>query len=289
MSFSSGGQVGNSQVVGNIHIDNNDQKWVVLHQGGGIFLFKENTLDANNDFRSRRLTTQHGLPSNEIYSLAVDHNGYVWVGTDQGVAVFYAPGRAFSGEAFSAQLIIVEQDGFGGYLFENETINVITVDGSNKKWFGTTRSGAFLMSADARETMFHFHVNNSPLPSNNILDIKIDEKTGEVFFATDKGLVSFRGLATAGQRIHSNVYAFPNPVKPEYHGYIAINGLVTNAMVKITDISGNLVYETISEGGQAVWNGKDLFGKRPATGVYLVFSTNEDGSETMVTKIMFIN
>ena len=289
LSFSGAGHVPTSQVVGDIVIDNSDQKWVILHQGGGIFLFKENTLDADNDFQARRLTTQHGLPSNEIYSVAVDHNGYVWVGTDQGVGVFYNPGRAFTGDAFNAQLIVVEQDGFGAYLFENETINAIEVDGSNKKWFGTTRSGAFLLSADARETIFHFNTQNSPLPSNNILDIAIMEKTGEVFFATDRGLVSFRGLATAGQRIHSDVYAYPNPVRPGYNGYIAIKGLITNARVKITDINGNLVYETISEGGQAIWNGQDLFGKRPASGVYLVFSTNDDGAETIVSKILFIN
>lgn len=289
LSFAGSPHVGSSQVVGDILIDQADQKWVILHQGGGIFLFRENNLDSDDDFQARRLTTQHGLPSNEVYSLAVDQNGYVWVGTDQGVAVFYAPNRAFTGEAFAAQLIVVEQDGFGGYLFENETINAIRVDGSNKKWFATTRSGAFLLTADARETIFHFNVNNSPLPSNNILDISIMEKTGEVFFATDLGLVSFRGLATGGDRMHTDVVAYPNPVRPEYNGYIAIKGLVTNALVKITDIAGNLVYETIAEGGQAVWNGQDLFGRRPASGVYLVFSTNADGSETMVTKIMFIN
>ncbi len=289
LSFPGAPYVGSGQVVGGVVIDRSDQKWVVLHQNSGILLFKENSLDGNNDFQARRLTTQQGLPSNEVYSLAVDHNGYVWVGTDQGVAVFYAPNRAFSGEAFSAQLIVVEQDGFGGYLFEDETINAIVVDGSNKKWFATTRSGAFLLSSDARQTIAHFNMNNSPLPSNNVLDITVMEHTGEVFFATDKGLVSYRGFATTGGRTHAEVYAYPNPVKSGYSGYIAIKGLVTNALVKITDIAGNLVYETISEGGQAVWNGQDLFGRRPATGVYLVFSTNEDGSETMVTKILFVN
>ena len=289
LAFSGTGYVSTSQVVGDLIIDNSDQKWILLHQGSGLLLFKENNLDSDDDFQARRLTTQHGLPSNEVYSLAVDHNGYVWVGTDQGVGVFYSPNRAFSGEPFNAQLIIVEQDGFGAYLFENETINAIEVDGANKKWFGTSRSGAFLLSADARETIFHFNTQNSPLPSNNILDIAIMQETGEVFFATDKGLVSFRGLATAGQRSHTDVYAYPNPVRSGYNGYIAVKGLTANALIKITDINGNLVYETIAEGGQAVWNGQDLFGQRPSSGVYLVFSTNDDGSETMVTKIMFIN
>lgn len=292
MSFSNGGAFPLNTRIRDIVIDNSGQKWVML-AGDGIFVFKEHSLDNANNFDARRLTTQPnngGLPSNNVHSLAVDHNGYVWVGTDEGVAVFYSPHQAFSGDAFNAQRIIVEQDdGFAGYLLETEIVNCIEVDGSNKKWFGTARSGAFLLSADGRETVFHFDMNNSPLPSNNILDITINGHNGEVFFATDRGLVSFRGFATQATTRHENVYAYPNPVHPGYSGYISVKGLVRNANVKITDINGNLVWETIAEGGQAVWNGQDLFGRRPSTGVYLVFSTNDDGEETMVTKIMFIN
>jgi hypothetical protein len=292
MSFTSGGAFGTQTRLGDIIIDNNDQKWAIL-RGSGIFVFKEYTLNNTNDFDARRLTSEANngaLPSNNVHSLALDKSGYVWVGTDEGVAVFYAPHQAFSGEAFNAQRIIVQQDdGFAGYLLETETVNCIEVDGSNKKWFGTSRSGAFLLSADGRETIFHFDKNNSPLPSNNILDIAINGQTGEVYFATDRGLVSFRGFATEATTKHAaEVYAYPNPVHPGYDGYIAVKGLVRNASVKITDISGNLVWETIAEGGQAVWNGQDLFGRRPSSGVYLVFSTNDDGEETMVTKIMFI-
>ncbi len=292
MSFTSGGTFGTQTRLGDIIIDNNDQKWAVL-PSSGIFVFKEYTLNNTNDFDARRLTTQlnnGALPSNNVHSLALDHSGYVWVGTDEGVAVFYSPHQAFSGDAFNAQRIIVQQDdGFAGYLLETETVNCIEVDGSNKKWFGTSRSGAFLLSSDGRETIFHFDKNNSPLPSNNILDIAINGQTGEVYFATDRGLVSFRGFATEATNRHANnVYAYPNPVRPGYDGYIAVKGLVRNASVKITDINGKLVWETIAEGGQAVWNGQDLFGHRPSSGVYLVFSTNDNGEETMVTKIMFI-
>ncbi len=292
LSFSSQGIVATSQIAGRLVIDQRGQKWAALPNGGGIYVFKENNLNSDNDFQARRLTTSDGsggLPSNNVTTLAVDHDGYIWVGTDKGVAVFYAPQRAFSGDPINAQQIIVVQDGFAGILFETETINAIAVDGSNKKWFGTNRSGAFLLSSDGRETVFHFTAENSPLPSNNVLDIAIDGQTGEVFFATDKGIVSFRGLATDAPLAHTDVYAYPNPVRPGYSGYIAVKGLVKNALVKITDINGNLVHETIAEGGQAVWNGQDLWGRRPATGVYLVFSTNDDGSETMVTKILFVN
>lgn len=293
MSFTSGGTFGTQTRVREIILDDIEQKWINL-PGNGIFVFRENTLDNTNDFNARRLTTQSGnggLPNNRVHSLAKDHNGYIWVGTEEGVGVFYSPGRVFSGEAIDAQRIIVEQDdGFLGYLLESETVTAIAVDGSNKKWFGTERSGAFLLSADGRQTIRHFNKNNSPLPSNNIFDIAINGQNGEVFFATDRGLVSYRGFATAATNRHSNdVYAYPNPVRPGYEGYIAVKGLVRNANVKITDINGNLVWETIAEGGQAIWNGRDLFGRKPATGVYLVFSTNDDGEETMVTKIMFMN
>ncbi len=290
MAFGSNGVVGPQMHVREIIIDNSNQKWIKL-PGNGIFVFRENTLDHANNFEARRLTTQinnGGLPNNSVHSMAIDHNGYVWVGTTEGIGVFYSPHQAFSGDAFNAQRIIVEQDdGFAGYLLETETVTTIAVDGSNKKWFGTQRSGVFLLSADGRETVFHFNKENSPLPSNNILDITINGQNGEVFFATDRGLVSYRGFATEATTRHTNVYAFPNPVHSGYAGYISIKGLVRNANVKITDINGNLIWETIAEGGQAVWNGQNLFGRRPATGVYLVFSTNDDGEETMVTKIMF--
>lgn len=292
MAFSSGGTFDPQTLVRDIIIDNHGQKWVILPHNG-IFVFRENTLQHTNDFEARRLTTQSGsgnLPSNSVHSMAVDHNGNVWVGTQEGVAVFYSPQQAFSGQPFDAQRIIVQQeDGFAGYLLETETVTSITVDGSNKKWFATSRSGAFLLSSDGRETIFHFHKENSPLPSNNILDIAINDQNGEVFFATDRGLVSFRGFATEATAQHRDVYAYPNPVEPGYDGYIAVKGLVRNANVKITDINGHLVWETVAEGGQAVWNGQDIHGRRPSSGVYLVFSTNEDGEETMVTKIMFIN
>lgn len=292
MGFNSNGLVANSQTVGGIVVDNNQQKWIVLPRNGGIVVFKERSLDNPNTFDIRKLTTQTGsgaLPSNNVTHLAKDNDGYIWVGSDNGVVVFYTPQQALTAANYEAQPIIVVQDGFGARLFDKQRVNCITIDGANKKWFGTASSGAFLMSPDARETLLHFNTQNSPLPSNNILSIHIAPQTGEVFFATDRGLVSWRGFATQGTATHTEVLAFPNPVRPGYQGYIAVKGLVTNARVKITDINGNLVHDSFAEGGQLVWNGQDLHGRRPASGVYLVFSTNADGTETLVTKILFLN
>jgi hypothetical protein len=294
MSYSHTGYVTGNETLGPLIVDNFDQKWVSLPRGGGLIVFKEKSLTSNNDFDIRKLTSQQGsgsLPSTTVSALAKDKDGYIWVGTSAGVVVFYSPQQAFrdgKNGPIDAQTIILMQDEFAGRLFENETINSIFVDGSNKKWFGTRNSGAFLMSSDARETIMHFNKSNSPLPSNNILDISIEPQTGEIFFATDQGLVSFRGFSTQGQSQHTNVHAFPNPVRPGYNGYIAVRGLVTNARVKITDINGNLVHDTFAEGGQLVWNGRDLNGQRPSSGVYLVFSTDAQGNETIVSKILFM-
>jgi flagellar hook assembly protein FlgD len=145
------------------------------------------------------------------------------------------------------------------------------------------------MSADGTEQILNFTEDNSPLFSNSILDIAINHNTGEVFFVTDKGIISYKGTATMGDDYFSHVYTYPNPVPPRYTGYITIKGLAANVNVKITDISGNLVYETTSEGGQALWNGNTLSGKRVQTGVYLVFASSEDGIRTYVTKILFMN
>ena len=113
--------------------------------------------------------------------------------------------------------------------------------------------------------------------------------TGEVFIGTDKGIISYRSTATEGGETFQNVYAFPNPVKEGFQGVIGINGLVTNAQVRITDIGGNLVFSTKAEGGQAIWDGKNFNGRKAKTGVYLVYASSDKGEEKVVTKILIIN
>jgi hypothetical protein len=166
-------------------------------------------------------------------------------------------------------------------------VTAIEVDGSNKKWLGT-RNGVWYVSEDGTNIIYNFTTENSPLPADHIRDIAVDDLTGEVFFATDNGIVSFRNTATEGNDKHENVYAFPNPVRENYDGPIAIRGLVSEANVKITDAAGNLVYETFAEGGQATWDGRTLSGDKVRSGVYLIFSTNEDGTETNITKLLII-
>lgn len=284
--------IGNSPYMGQLLIDKNDQKWCVLTRGGGIFVYKGGTTAAANSGNCKKMTTAAGsgaLPSNGVYCLAEDNDGEIWVGTDKGVAVFYSPENVFTGANFDSQQILIEQDGHVQILLETETVQDIAVDDANRKWIATLNSGVFLMSADGTQQIFHFDENNSPLFSNDVRSIAINHKTGEVFFGTSKGIISYRGTATEGNDSFTDVYAYPNPVKHEYTGPIAIKGLVKNTTVKITDISGTFVFETTSEGGQAIWDGKNFNGDRVSSGVYMVFCTSEDGSQKMVTKILLIN
>jgi len=187
---------------------------------------------------------------------------------------------------------IVNVDGFNGYLLETENVNTIAIDGANRKWFGTT-NGVFVQSPDGLTQVAQFTNTNSPLFDNSITDIAVNPKDGEVWIGTQKGIISLRGEATEGGRVNSLApYAYPNPVRPDYDGPIAIYGLARDANVKITDVAGNLVYEGTSLGGQAVWNGRDYLGRRAASGVYLVFATSSesfDSPDAIITKVVILN
>ena len=189
------------------------------------------------------------------------------------------------------RLFVPRNDGSdkGDLLLGTETVTSIEVDGANRKWLGTKNGGVFLVSDDGQTQIHSFNTDNSPLLSNSVTDIAIDENTGEVFFATFNGIISYISDATGPDQAFNDVYVFPNPVRPEYQGKIVINGLIENTYVKITDLNGNLVYETMSQGGRAVWDGNNFRGDRVSTGIYLVFCTNEDGSQTHMTKLMFIH
>ena len=228
------------------------------------------------------------LPSTYVSALAVDNNNQLWIGTFEGLRVLYNPSSFFSTENPRAEPIIILDDGIPSELLFEQFISDITVDGSNNKWIATSDSGAFYLSENGNETIYHFTKDNSPLPTNTINQIKVDGETGRVYFATPKGIVSFQGNATSPRDNLNNVYTFPNPVRPDYDGDVTIRGLVENANIKITDIAGNLVFETTAEGGSIQWN-LTAFGKhKVASGVYVVLISNEDGTETTINKIMVI-
>ncbi|MCX7861465.1 MAG: T9SS type A sorting domain-containing protein [Bacteroidales bacterium] len=287
--------MGGKKISGNILCTTKGVKWIILPKGNGLFAFSENgTLQNTTDDKYKKVSvvsSEGEEISNDVFCIKEDKDGLLWVGTAKGLVYYYNQESVFDNANFYAQRIKLpnEIEGQANYLFESEVITALAIDGANRKWIGTLSGGVFLMSEDCTKELLHFTTENSPLLSNTISDIAIDPASGEVFFATEKGICSYRSTATEGKEFHYQVEVFPNPVKSDYFGIIAIRGLVENAFVKITDVAGNLVYETQAHGGQAVWNGKTYSGKRVQTGVYFVFSTNENGSETFVAKILVVN
>jgi hypothetical protein len=269
-----------------IIIDNNNFKWIISPENNKIIIFDDNgTLAEKNDDRS---VVNSNLPGSSIKSIAQDLDDEIWIGTDEGIAVFYNPSNVFD-ENITAEQIYIQQDGQTQILLETETVTSITIDGANRKWIGTLSSGVFLMSEDGTEEIEHFTTENSPLFSNSIYDIVIDSKTGEVYIGTEKGLISYKGTATDADDDFNNIFVYPNPVKPDFTGTIAIRGLVKDTDVRITDISGNIVYQTTSLGGQAIWNGKDFNGNKVQTGVYMIFNGSPEGDKKAAAKILFLN
>ncbi len=290
--FSLGSLTSSSDAIKNIIYTSEGQVWLQV-RNGGVVVAQINEDGLVGDRKALGKEEGFGnLPSETVLSFAEDLDGEIWLGTNEGMAVLYSPQNIFEVERnYDFQIIVIDEDGDGNgeRVLGTEIINDIEVDGSNKKWFATASSGVFYTSENGKEQIYNFTIDNSPLPSNNILDIEIDDITGMVYFATDQGIVSFQGGATQGVENHVDVFAYPNPVEPGYDGPILIRGLVTNAQVKITDIEGNIVFETIAEGGQALWSGRSFSGQRVKSGVYLAYITNDDGSATAVTKIMIIN
>ncbi|NLO51402.1 MAG: T9SS type A sorting domain-containing protein [Bacteroidales bacterium] len=291
-SFSLGSATSNTD-IGKLFVDRDNQKWMTLRADNKLLVSTQGgTIDDVTDDAFKVLTNNSGngnLPGNLILCVAQDHDGEIWPGSDEGIGVIYSPENIFNGGNFDAQRILVEVGGFTQYLLESESVTSIAIDGNNCKWIGTERAGAFYLSPDGTKEILHFTADNSPLYSNRVIDIQINGATGEVFFGTDKGIISYKNTSTDPPVVNTDVLVYPNPVREGYNGPIAIRGLVNNADVKITDISGALIFATRAEGGQAIWSGKSFSGRKASTGVYLVYATDNDGKEKLVTKVLFIN
>ena len=270
--------------MGRMVIDKNNTKWFCTNSDG-VIGFNEST----NTFKKITSGPDSGnLPFTDVRSLAIDTRNQLWIGTTKGLRVLSNVGNFQTEGQMTTEPIIIMEDDLAQELLYEQFITDIVVDGANNKWIGTADSGLFMVSPNGQETKYHFTINNSPLPSNAINDIDINSVTGEVFIATSKGLISFKGISTAASEDLSKVYVYPNPVRPEFEGTIKIAGLLDKANIKITDIGGNLVYETTSEGGTIEWD-TTAFGKyKVASGVYMIFISAQDGTETKVKKVMII-
>jgi hypothetical protein len=269
---------------GEVVVDKNGTKWMASSYDG-VIGYNEN----GNVLKKISLGAELGnLPVVDARVVAIDTKNQLWIGTTSGLRVLSSVDRFLTDPQLTSNSIIILEDGLAQELLYEQFITDIVVDGANNKWVGTADSGVFQFSSDGQETLHRFTSSNSPLPSNGINDIDINPTTGEVFFATDKGMVSFKGTATTASSDLSHVNVYPNPVRPEFEGTVKISGLLNKCTVKITDIEGNLVYEEISEGGTIEWDTK-AFGKyKVASGVYMIFISAQDGLETKVKKVMII-
>jgi hypothetical protein len=276
-------------------ITRNNQKWVNIFRSDklGIFVLDDNgTIDDTSDDRqyySNRFVDQQGTytQSSLFLCLAEDLNGTVWVGTDNGPISFSSAAQV--GEGRCNRIISTDQYGDGYYLMEGQKVKTIAIDGGNRKWMGTETGGVYVVDNTGENLVVeNFTTRNSQLISDNIESIAINNKTGEVFIGTNKGLMSYMSDAIEGSPNYSEVYAYPNPVKPVDNNHVIITGLVSNSSVKITDIAGNLINRGTSLGGQYTWNCTDIRGSIVKAGIYLVFAATPAGDQGVVTKIMVI-
>mgnify|MGYP000656044136 CR=1 FL=1 len=290
------GTASKSRHAGKLVVDYQGNKWFAI-SGAGLYGYKDNgTISSLNDDEYVLLNSGENtgaLPSNQVTAIAVDFDNEIWIGTDNGFAVLYNSDGAFGAGYgdYNAQRIKLEFEGNVEYVLGATSITDIEVDGANRKWFGTANAGIVLLSADGLEIIEQHTAENSPLISDNILDLELDQKTGELFIVTDKGLISYRTDATYEGEDYDDVTIFPNPARPEFDGPITIQGIRYDSDVRITDVAGNLVYQTTSNGGTATWNGRTLMGDKVATGVYLIWTApnNPEVKGRKVGKVLVVN
>jgi hypothetical protein len=276
-----------------VAVDQNNYKWFVLAFNAGIMVYDSGAdLESTSDDRYKLINSSNSvLPTNTVNTITVDRSGDIWVGTAQGAVSFECGSNIFDVNCRGSRRIVTV-NGFNGYLLATEDVRAIAVDGANRKWFGTG-NGIFVQSPSGNDQVATYTTTNSPLLDNGINAIAINQKNGEVFVGTEKGIISLRTDATLGGRFNRpDVYAYPNPVRPDYQGPIAVYGVAEDADIKITDVSGKLVWQGKANGGQAIWNGTDYTGRRAATGVYLVFATSSntfEAPDAAIAKIVFIH
>ena len=280
-----------------IIVDRNNSIWIGSRRNGA-YVYNEN---GNRKKALIAAPNEGNLPDLNVRTIAVDRSNRIWLGTKSGLVVYSNASGVFDEVATNAQPVVIngDENGFGDRLLGNQTINSIVVDGADNKWFGTDRGGVLCTNPSGQTTIAIFSKKNSPLPSNRILKISLDKEVGKVYFATDKGIVAYNSNVVPFGDVLEAVYAYPNPALKN-HETVTIDGrngthLPKGTNVKILDVAGNLVHETNViegqelQGGKVVWNKRNLAGNKVASGIYIVLLSNDDASETTVTKIAIIN
>lgn len=284
---------GAARFVRKVLCDQNGQVWILHERDQGLTVAKFNKSTSNYSVQSYKVLNKNvgsgNLGSNSVYSIVEDLDGKIWVGTSLGIRVFNSPSTILSGGVVDGEPIKIVQDGNVELLLDAEVVTCIDIDAANNKWVGTLAGGVFCFSPDGQRQLFHFTADNSPLYSNEIIDLKVNSKTGDVFIASSIGLQSYKNVIIEGNENYSSIYAYPNPVKPNYTGNVYVTGLVDNSIVKIADEYGNFVWETKSLGGRIEWPLKTFAGGRVSSGVYIVYAATTTAELKAVTKILVIN
>ena len=248
--------------INDILITSTNDKWIYVPRNTPklVMIPNSESLDEVSSYEFTTLIDTDGkelTPSNYT-CVAEDKDGYIWVGTNRGAVYFTKPRISSAEDKAATRCTRVkytnEETGNLAYFLDNVVVTTLKVDAGNRKWIGTKGNGVYVLDNDNETIVYQFNTTNSPLLSDNIYDIEINDKTGEVFIGTDKGLNSYQGEASEGKSDYSEIYAYPNPVRPEHMDKVTIVGLMDNSNVKITDLNGNIIYQTKSLGGQAIWN-----------------------------------
>lgn len=291
--------VGNEYV--NLFIDSNNQKWVTLENaasgsGAGLLVLNTGEPEDLTDDKAIRLTNDENaglLPDNKVNALVEDKNGEIWIGTQRGISRFLFPefiiSTQSSSERRSQWLINADTSASSRYLLRDINVSAMAVNGANQKWIGTANQGLWLLNAEGSAILKHFTTENSPLISNNIFSIAIDEKNGEVYIATDLGLQSYMEVAKSPSEKMKNLKVYPNPFVYENHDRIFIDGLSEETMIRILGADGTVVQELDGSGGRIEWNGLDYMGKRLGSGVYIVVALDSESNSTGIGKVVIIN
>ncbi|MBO7497200.1 MAG: hypothetical protein J6T98_11675 [Salinivirgaceae bacterium] len=277
------------QHTGKLICTRNDDLWLVQPRGGKILVWNANgtpeTASDDNYLCFLPCNESGGELNSNINDIVQDRNGAVWIASDEGVYVYDHPEYILQGKNFFARYPQMIEEGYYQSLLITEVVNTIAVDGGNRKWIGTESGGLFVISPDGTEQYAAYNKDNSPLFSNNVMSLAIDDDKGIIYIVTDRGLQSAVISSTKPDAGMSSVFAAPNPVPPDYYDDVTIRGLAEQTVVRITDLRGNLVHETMSNGGSALWNLCNRDGRRVETGIYLIQCTTTDGVTRNVGKI----
>lgn len=257
---------------------------------GGMIIKEYGNNPASINTPVKLIRKENNLPANGTVSATLDKNDDLWIGTRAGLRILSNPKSAVTEANPQTEAIIIEQNGLPEELFRDAIILQIEVDGGNQKWISVEDGGVYYLSASGEQTILHFTKDNSPLPTNTVTDIKVDKKTGKVYFVTFDGIVTYQGNVADVTSNFGNVLVYPNPVVySQFKGNVTIKGLAEKTNIRITDAAGNLVHSAIARTGYYEWNLNNQKGKRVASGIYFVLMTNEDGSDKATAKIAVVN